>query len=58
MVVGHVPTVHIIVRNLIVHYRNAFLAADRDGTGTVDFKEFVEFTWERKRSVRVSVNTV
>ena len=34
--------------------RSAFLKADQDGTGTVDFKDFVEFAWERKRSVRVS----
>jgi Ca2+-binding EF-hand superfamily protein len=34
--------------------RSAFLKADRDGTGTVDFREFTEFAWEKKRSIRVS----
>ena len=29
--------------------RAAFLAADRDGSGTVSFREFAEYAWERKR---------
>ncbi len=35
--------------------RKAFLKADTNGKGTVNFKEFTEFAWERKRSVRVSL---
>ncbi len=26
----------------------------QDGTGKLDFKEFVEYAWERKRNVRIS----
>ena len=32
----------------------AFLRADRDGTGTVDFREFAEYLWEKRRSMRMS----
>ena len=34
--------------------RSAFLKADRDGSGTVTFKEFAEYMWERKRNVCIS----
>lgn len=34
--------------------RAAFLRADRDGTGTVDFREFAEYLWEKRRSMRMS----
>ena len=36
------------------HLRAAFLRADRDGTGTVDFREFAEYIWEERRSMRLS----
>ncbi len=41
--------------NKEANLRQAFLKADNTGTGTVNFKEFTEFAWERKRSVRVSL---
>lgn len=34
--------------------QSAFLEADRDGTGTLNFKEFAEYLWERKRDVQMS----
>ncbi|XP_013385903.1 uncharacterized protein LOC106155567 [Lingula anatina] len=34
--------------------RAAFLEADRDGTGTLNFKQFAEYHWEKRRSIRVS----
>lgn len=34
--------------------RGAFLAADRDGTGTLNFKEYAEYLWDKKRSIRIS----
>ena len=34
--------------------QSAFLRADRDGTGTVDFREFAEYLWEKRRSMRMS----
>ncbi|XP_064605438.1 uncharacterized protein LOC135470430 [Liolophura sinensis] len=34
--------------------RAAFLVADRDGTGTLNFKEYAEYLWDKKRSIRMS----
>lgn len=34
--------------------RKAFLDADRDGSGTLNFREFTEYVWEKKRSIRMS----
>ena len=34
--------------------RKAFLEADRDGSGTLNFREFTEYVWEKKRSIRMS----
>lgn len=34
--------------------RKAFLAADRDGSGTLNFREFTEFVWEKNRTARMS----
>ena len=34
--------------------RSAFMKADRDGSGTVTFKEFAEYMWERKRNIRIA----
>ncbi|CAC5358321.1 unnamed protein product [Mytilus coruscus] len=34
--------------------RRAFLEADRDGSGTLNFQEFTEFVWEKNRSARMT----
>ncbi|XP_076070104.1 uncharacterized protein LOC143041866 [Mytilus galloprovincialis] len=34
--------------------RKAFLEADRNGSGTLNFREFTEYVWEKKRSIRMS----
>jgi Ca2+-binding EF-hand superfamily protein len=34
--------------------RAAFLAADRDGSGTVSFREFAEFAWSKRRDVALN----
>lgn len=34
--------------------RRAFLQADRDGSGTLNFREFTEFVWEKNRAARMS----
>ncbi|VDI13951.1 switch-associated protein 70 [Mytilus galloprovincialis] len=34
--------------------RKAFLEADRDGSGTLNFREFTEFVWEKNRSARMT----
>ena len=34
--------------------RAAFLAADKSGSGTVNFREFTEFAWSHRRSIALS----
>lgn len=34
--------------------RKAFLEADRKGSGTLNFREFTEFVWEKNRSARMT----
>ena len=34
--------------------RGAFLAADQDGSGTINFKEFSDYMWEKKRDIRMN----
>ncbi|XP_052776499.1 uncharacterized protein LOC128214199 [Mya arenaria] len=34
--------------------RTAFMEADRDGSGTLSFRELTEYIWDKKRSIRMS----
>ena len=34
--------------------RGAFLAADRDGSGKINFKEFSDYMWGKKRDIRMN----
>ncbi|VDI13950.1 switch-associated protein 70 [Mytilus galloprovincialis] len=34
--------------------RKAFLEADRDGSGTLNFREFTEYVWEKNRNANMS----